>query len=140
MVNLDPNSDSVGLGDLTQQFHDILSGANSDSGNRNGDSDRVQEHTRLPSLIGNNNSENNGGHNENSRIQGRTQTVTYHGRHEDEESLITDLNEEINNRRSNCILNLENTGETLSSRHSQHTLQEHVQNRTQENSGFDTRV
>ena len=140
MVNLDPNSDSVGLGDLTQQFHDILSGANSDSGNRNGDSDRVQEHTQLPSLIGNNNSENNGGHNENPRIQGRTQTVTYHGRHEDEESLITDLNEEINNRRSNCILNLENTGETLSSRHGQQTLQEHVQNRTQENSGFDTRV
>ena len=139
MVNLDPNSDSVGLGDLTQQFHDILSGANSDS-NRNGDSDRVQEHTRLPSLIGNNNSENNGGHNENLGIQGRTQTVTYHGRHEDEESLITDLNEEINNRRSNCILNLENTSETSSSRHSQHNLQEHVQNRTQENSGFDTRV
>lgn len=139
MVNLDPNSDSVGLGDLTQQFHDILSGANSDS-NRNGDSDRVQEHTRLPSLIGNNNSENNGGHNENLGIQGRTQTVTYHGRHEDEENLITDLNEEINNRRSNCILNLENTGETSSSRHSQHNLQEHVQNRTQENSGFDTRV
>ena len=139
MVNLDPNSDSVGLGDLTQQFHDILSGANSDS-NRNGDSDRVQEHTRLPSLIGNNNSENNGGHNENLGIQGRTQTVTYHGRHEDEENLITDLNEEINNRRSNCILNLENTSETSSSRHSQHNLQEHVQNRTQENSGFDTRV
>ena len=37
MVNLDPNSDSVGLGDLTQQFHDILSGANSESGNRNGE-------------------------------------------------------------------------------------------------------
>ena len=71
MVNLDPNSASVGLSDLSQQFEEIL--GNTDRENRNGNSDRVHPvQTRLPNIIGDQ------GHNNSDRdVQNFYQTLLF---------------------------------------------------------------
>ena len=79
MVNLEPNSASVGLGDLTQQFDDILGGANTDRGSRNGDNNRLHpDQTRLPSIIGENNNDNNSEQNIND-LSRNTQNIVFNG-------------------------------------------------------------
>ena len=144
MVNLEPNSSSVGLGDLTQQFADILGGTNTDRGNRNGgggDSDTVHpDQTRLPSIIGeDNNTNSDRGINNLSR---NTQNVVFvdttgGGR----DNLIGNLQQEhVNNRSSNSIPSLDVTGEPSISRHQEHILHENIHSSSRASSGLEIRV
>ena len=136
MVNLEPNSASVGLSDLSQQFEDIL--GNTDRENRNGNSDRVHPvQTRLPNFIGDQ------GHNNNDRDVHNparvTQSITFDestGRSGD--NLIDNLNQDqVNIRNSTTsISNLENSGE--SSR--QHSIQQTINSSSRVASGLKIRI
>ena len=138
MVNLEPNSASVGLSDLSQQFEDIL--GNSDRENRNGNSDRVHpEQTRIPNIIGDE------GHNNNERdiinLARVTQSITFDERTERVgDNLIGSLNQEqINIRNSTTsIPNLEDPGE--SSRHQQQSLQQNLHSTSRASSGLKIRI
>ena len=143
MVNLEPNSSSVGLGDLTQQFADILGGPNSDRSNRNGgDSDPDQ--TRLPSIIGeDNNTNNRNSERDISDLSRNTQNIVFGvattGGSRD--NLIGNLHQEhVNNRNSNAIPSLDVTGEPSISRHQEHILQENVHSSSRASSGLEIRV
>jgi hypothetical protein len=142
MVNLEPNSSSVGLGDLTQQFADILSGANTDRGNRNGgDSDTVHpEQTRLPSIIreGNNTNSDRGI----SDLSRNTQNIVFgDATGGNRDNLIGNLHQEhVNNRSNNSIPSLDVTGEPSISRHQEHILQENVHSSSRASLGLEIRV
>ena len=120
MVNLEPNSTSVGLSDLSQQFDEIL--GNTDRENRNARSDRVHpEQTRLPNIVGAE------GHNNNERdiinLARVTQSISFDERTErNGDNLIGSLNEDPESIRNstNSISNLEDPGESL--RHQQDIL------------------
>ena len=103
MVNLDPNSASVGLSDLSQQFEEIL--GNTDRENRNGNSDRVHPvQTRLPNIIGDQ------GHNNSDRdvqnLARVTQSITFHESTERSgDNLIGNLNQDQVNIRNSTASN-----------------------------------
>ena len=113
MVNLEPNSTSVGLSDLSQQFDDIL--GNTDRENRNGRSDRVHpEQTRLPNIDGAE------GHNNNERdiinLARVTQSISFDERTESNgDNLIGNLNQDPESIRNstNSLSNLEDPDESL---------------------------
>ena len=136
MVNLDPNSASVGLSDLSQQFEDIL--GNTDRENRNGNSDRVHPvQTRLPNIIGDQ------GHNNSDRdvqnLARVTQSITFDESTERSgDNLIGNLNQDqVNIRNSTTsISNLENSGE--SSR--QHSIQQTINSSSRVTSGLKIRI
>ena len=136
MVNLEPNSASVGLSDLSQQFEDIL--GNTDRENRNGNSDRVHPvQTRLPNIIGDQ------GHNNSERdvnnLARVTQSITFDestGRSGD--NLIGDLNQDqVNIRNSTTtISNLENSGEPSR----QQSIQQTINSSSRVTSGLKIRI
>lgn len=136
MVNLEPNSASVGIGDLSQQFDDILGGTNTDRSNNNGDSERVHsDQTRLRSIIGEDDTDNNADRGINAISC--NQNVVYDGRG-DGDNLIGNLHQE--HRSSTNIPGLEVTGEPSIPRHQQHVLQENIQSSSRTNSGLEIRV
>ena len=140
MVNLEPNSASVGLSDLTQQFDDIL--GNTDRENRNGGSDSVHpEQTRLPNIIGDE------GHTDNNNDRGInnlarvTQNLGFDERSErgrGGDNLIGNLHQDhVNIRNSSSISNLEDPGEN--SRHQQQNLQQNIHSSSRTSSGLKIR-
>lgn len=139
MVNLEPNSASVGLGDLSQPFDDLLGGTNTDRRNNNGDSERINAvQTRLPGIIGEDNTDNNGDRSINDISSNRS--VVFAGRG-DGDNLIGNLHlEHVNSRSSNAITGLDVTGEPSISRHQQHVLQDHIHSISRTNSGLEIRV
>ena len=125
MVNLEPNSASVGLRDLTHQFDDILGGVNSDRENRNGDSVRVHpDQTRLPSILGEDSTDGNSDRGTNT-ITRNAQNIVFSGREGNGDNLIGGLNQDhiVNDRNSNSIPSLVVTGEISISRHNQHLIE-----------------
>ena len=144
MVNLEPNSTSVGLGDLSQQFDDILGGANTDSSNNNGDSERLNvnvvqsNQTRLIHIIGNNDVNNS---NEDDRGINQNRNDVFDARG-DRDSLVGRVHQEHGNSRSSNTITVQVlTGDPSISCHQQHELQENVQSSNcRTNSGLEIRV
>ena len=144
MVNLDPNSSSVGLGDLTQQFDDILGGTDTNRSNRSADSDRVHpEQTRLPSIIGeDNNVDNPNSDTIISDLSRNTHDVAFgDGTAGNGGNLIGNIHQvHVNDRSSNSVPSIHTTGEPSLSRHQEQILQQNVHSSTRASSGLEIRV